>query len=129
MLIIGGVQFLVVGIRTEFGYVLNRDPESTHVYRSRKRFGYALCVDFAGFLSLFLSFKTCLILWMDGIRSHHFEIMVETMICCCFFYRGTIIPSFVGWCEMDFIHPQRPRAVDPQIRHLQTRFLEQIVQS
>ena len=45
------------------------------------------------------------VLWMDGIRSHHFETMGNK----CIFvgiYRGIIIPSFVGWCKMEFVHPQ-----------------------
>ena len=44
-----------------------------------------------------------LILWMDEIL-HHFETMVETLVC--WYLQGNrIIPAFLRWCEMDFVHP------------------------
>ena len=45
------------------------------------------------------------ILWMDQIRSHQLAIMVEPIVS--WYLRwGIIIPGILGWCEMDFVHPQ-----------------------
>ena len=43
-----------------------------------------------------------MLLWMDQIRSRHFETMVETVVG---IYRQNIIPGFLRWCEMEVVHP------------------------
>ena len=47
------------------------------------------------------------LLWMDKIL-HHLETMGNH--CLLGICRGTIIPGFLRWCEMDFAHPQYGRA-------------------
>ena len=43
-------------------------------------------------------------LWMVAKSiSHDFETMVETIVGIC---RGIIIPGFLGWCKIDFVHPE-----------------------
>ena len=43
------------------------------------------------------------ILWMDKIL-HHFETMVETVVC--WYLQGNHHSRVSRWCEMDFVHPR-----------------------
>ena len=43
------------------------------------------------------------LLWMDEIL-HHLETIKKPLFMG--IYRGFIIPGFLRWCEMDFVHPQ-----------------------
>ena len=44
-------------------------------------------------------------MWMDEIRSHHFETMVETLFVD--IRRGIIIPGFLWCCRISSIHSRR----------------------
>ena len=46
------------------------------------------------------------LLWMDKIL-HHFESMGNHYMLV--FTGGIILPGFLGWCEMDFVHPQHEK--------------------
>ena len=52
---------------------------------------------------LFVQLKTCG--WTKSTW-HRFETMVETAVVCWYLRWGIIIPRFLRWCEMDFVHPQ-----------------------
>ena len=51
-----------------------------------------------------MSYETFVLLWILDEILHHFETMGNQ--CIVGIYKGSIIPGFLRWCEMDFVHPQ-----------------------
>ena len=52
------------------------------------------------YLVFFFSSTRAICGWTKSISHQH-----GTPLIVCWYYKGTIIPGFLRWCEMDFVHP------------------------